>query len=188
MRSLKYVFSTLILCVSLSVSNYSSAATIMVDLNDFYLDGVGTVSLDGISSSLEEDAILVNDPFFGDPGLSVPHNPVSLSFFYDFTEFDDDEFYAWLWDDATGDEIEYWYVDTSSSGVYSIDLTGLDSSVNLLGLEFGINVYGSYGSQAVDINNVNFETATVPEPHSLLLFAMGLIVLFGSRKRVLIKI
>ncbi len=174
-------------CV-LMVSVNAFSDQIPIDLNDFFLDGPGSIDSSS-SATLQEDTILVNDPMFGDPGLSVPTSAVSLNFTYIFTEHDDDEFYAWLWDDATTDDIEYWYIDASAAGTYSIDLIGLDPSITLMGLEFGINVWGTYGSQEAVISNVYFETADsqstspVPEPSTMLLFGTGIAGLVGAARK-----
>ena len=96
---------------SLFFSPVSNSAIISIDLNDFFADPTVTVTSDGNSALMAEDPIfltvlLSNDPFFGDPGISVPMDLLSLDFNYDFTEGpvdNDDDFFAVVFDGNTGD-------------------------------------------------------------------------------------
>ncbi len=191
-------------------SSAAVASTISVDLNDFTLDGTGSIitATNGDTSAiLSGYTILVNDPdptlTPPDPGISVPSNVLSLNFTYDFTGYIDDsdlndiwedEFYVQLWN-ATETSTTY-LNDIYSIGFYSsedsisIDLTGLASDITLLGLEFSLDDLSGIDIPTVSISNVYFETedvvAPVPEPSTFILFGFGLFGIAGiGRKKLM---
>ena len=186
------------MCVSLLFAfSVANADIIMIDLNDFYTDTTVTVAADGSSAVMEEDpswitVLLSNDPFFGDPGITVPDDLLTLTFDYSFTEGagNDDDFYALVFDGDTGALIDDFLIEDSGSGIVSWDLSGLDSTITLFGLEFQLNAYDWGTDSSVSINNVYMETADtaapVPEPGTIILLGTDLVGLFGlGRKKFL---
>ncbi|MDM8535264.1 PEP-CTERM sorting domain-containing protein [Desulfobacterales bacterium HSG17] len=171
-----------------------NAGTIAVDLNDFYADLSVYVSADGSSATMYEDEVfmtvfLSNDPYLDDPGIPVPENLLSLNFEYTFTEAidNDDEFFAWVFDGDSGDEIDFILLDESDSGTVSWDLSGIDPAITLLGLEFQLSSWENSVESFVNIDNVYLTTASstspVPEPGTMFLLSSGLIGLFSMRRR-----
>ncbi len=177
-------------CFSLCSSAF--ALTIQIDLNDFYQDPNVIVSGDGSTATIEGDGLLSNDPFYGDPGIAVPADLLSLSFDYSFTEGagNDDDFYAWVFDGDTGTFIDELWVDFSDTGTVDWNLSGLDPSTTLLGMEFQITEYGAvpavpFTASIVTISNVHLttEAAPVPEPTTMLLVGTGLAGLIGTVRK-----
>jgi hypothetical protein len=79
------VFAVLFPCQKL----YSDI--IPINLNDFYKDPSVVIGPGISSATMSEDPALItvllsNDPFFGDPGIPVPLNLLTMSFAYSFTE------------------------------------------------------------------------------------------------------
>ena len=193
---MKKLKSTLIMSFIFSVPLATSAATIPIDLNDFYSDPTVSVSPSGDSANMFEDSglgsvLLSNDPFFGEPGITVPSNLVSLQFDYNFIEpiNNDDIFYALVFDGVSGDLIDDFTLDITGSGSIVWNLATLSPSTTLLGLEFQLNasIFDVGLDSAVFINIVQLETsATVPTPNTLILLGVGLFgVLSFQRKRIL---
>ncbi|USF86950.1 PEP-CTERM sorting domain-containing protein [Candidatus Endoriftia persephone] len=187
---------TLAFC-SLAMAAFSvQAAVIPLDLNDFYADPTVSVAVDGGSALMEENpafsiTLLSNDPLMGDPGIDVPTGLLSLDFDFSFSEpaGNDDEFYAFVFNGDTGALIDDFSVNWTDAGSVSWDLSGLDASVTLLGMEFQLvsNLPSDGGLEStVAVSNVHLvtENASVPEPGSLTLLGIGLVGgLFGFRKK-----
>jgi hypothetical protein len=177
------------------------AYAIPIDLNDFFLDGDGSIASDGSSATLEVQdpdygyTLLVNDPLWEDPGIGVGADALSLSFGYYFSETtgNDTELYVRLLDGHAGDLIADFGVGETSTGIHSFDLAALLSGQTLLGLDFTITEYefdpdtGAYstGSWVIirDLDLAHRTPAPIPEPATLLLLGTGLVALGGRMRK-----
>ncbi len=172
--------------------SFANALPIPINLNDFYADPTVAIAPDGSSATMYEDSffitvLLSNDPFFGDPGIPVPSNLVSLNFDYSFMEGvgNDDDFYAKVFNGDTGDILADFLVEDSLSGTVSWSLSGIDPAITLLGLEFQLNAYDLLTDSVAQVSNVSLDAAAapIPEPTTAALLGSGLLMLLGFRKR-----
>lgn len=194
-RKISILFFLVLVLLPFSTAN---AAIIPVDLNDFYADPSYAVDIafDGSSATMYEDlsvitVFLINDPSFGDPGIPVPDDLLTLNFDYSFSEGinNDDDFYAWVFDPDTYAVIDEFWVEDSDSGTISWDLSLIDPGITLLGLEFQLNSWDDLYDSSAEISNVYLETSStpIPEPCTIALVGSGLFGLFAIRKKYFLK-
>ena len=187
----KYSLNLLFLLALMQfVVGSASAATISINLNDFFADPSVSVTAGGASASITEtpllfSTLLANDPSLGDPNIVIPGIGTTLNFSYDFTEAagENNEFGVFIIDGATGGSVGSafeFFTQDSSSGMISFDLTSLAGRT--LGLQFELNaLFGDVGLDSrVTVSDLFLQTAdtvSVLEPPTLLLFFIGFIYL-----------
>lgn len=163
----------------------ASALVIDIDLNDFFLDGDIVVEPDGSAATITGEGFLDNDPSWGDPGIGVPFGLLSLTFTYEFIEDADDELYVQLWDDDTGDEIAFWFTDQTSADTITLDLSGIDPLITLMGMHIGTVAYAGGDDQLATISNVFLEAddVVIPEPSTFLLLGAGMVFMLKVQRK-----
>ena len=150
--------AVLLVCFASLLFFQAQAHAVSIDLNDFYADGNVSIAPDGISATMTEDpdygsVYLSNDPSFGDPGIDIPLDSMSLTFDYNFIEpaGNFDEFYAFLFDpfdptyvhptlllDKNGNSLEF-FTDALGSGTVTWDLLGAGFLGTTVEMEFQLN-------------------------------------------------
>lgn len=196
LHSLYASLGFIMLSLLTATGSWAAPITTAIDLNGFYADQSITVSSDGGSATMEEDAFLSvvflsNDPTLGDPGIALSGQPLSLSFDFLFSVAPggDDELYARVFNGSNGALLNEWSTATSQSGTVSWDLNGIDASITTLGLEFQLRSWDSDIGSIVGLSNVTLTSesaAPVPEPSTLLLFATGTLAIaaFGRNRKI----
>lgn len=161
-------------------------AGVMIDLNDFFADPTVSVTANGSSAEMREDAflspvLLSNDPGLGEPEVvfaEINGNAQSLSFDYNFVEgvgSNLDEFFVYVLDASTGFGIGPSFEFSSSStasGTVVFDLSSLAGKT--LGLQFELNALNGDAAfdSTVTISDVQLNnTNAVPEPGSAIIWA-----------------
>lgn len=185
-------FCTILPLAVLSIlGSISNVTATPIDLNAFFVDPtVVTVAPDGKSATMAENpglspVLMVNDPFFGDPGIFIPLDSGALSFSVVFNEpaGNDDSFSAFLFDpatfnllqDAQGHDL---YIELSDpvSTTVSWNLRNAPFLNQTIGMQFQLNSNPSGFDTAFDstvtISSVGVNP--VPEPATFILFGIGL--------------
>ena len=185
----------------------ANAVNIPIDLRDFNADPTVSIASDGFSAKMLEDGspsapypiLLSNDPFFGAPGITVPDYLLTLSFNYTFSigAGNTDNFYAYVFDGdpfGSGTILRDLDIFASGAGIFEgtvrWDLSAIDPSITILGLEFQLGSFDSLIDSSLIISNVYLKTAPspVPEPATIILVAMGLFGFLGlGRRKILNK-
>jgi hypothetical protein len=189
----------LLVCFASLLFLQGQSWAVAIDLNDFYADPTVTIASDGSSATLQEDPALItvflsNDPSFGDPGIDIPLDSMSLTFDYNFAEGagNIDEVYAWLFDpsshsvlnDSYGNPLEFW-TDHTGSGTVTWNLLGASFLGSNVGMEFQLTALPVDLSTDswVTVNDVSINP--IPEPATFFLIGSGFVGLFAAKKKKL---
>lgn len=175
-----------------AVSSTALAIPVQVDLSQFSISGSTiSVAADGSSAQLGEDpgqfaVFLFNDPSLGAPNLITPGTDIFLLFDYTFSEglSNDDFFQAYLYEAGNYSASPAFEADASGSGTVEFDLSAyLGMS---LGLDFVLASNDFDLDSFVTVSNLRWDdrslpTVNVPEPPIVLLFGLGLVILWRRR-------
>lgn len=175
-----------------AVSSAAFAIPVQVDLSQFAVSGSTiSVAADGSSAQLGEDpgqfaVFLFNDPSLGAPSLITPGVDTFLLFDYTFTEGlnNDDFFQAYLYEAGNYSVSPAFEADTSGSGTFEFDLSAYVGMT--LGLDFVLASNDFDLDSFVTVSNLRLDDRSLPtvnvhEPSIILLFGLGLVMLWRRR-------
>ncbi len=163
------------------------AWALMINLNTFTADPTVTVSSDGLSATLIEDAVLSPVSLIHMGGLSVPLNSQYLVFDYTLTvAASNEDYFQFYLDDLSLPSFAVGAAASSNasqifSGTYSEDITSFSGSLLpvVFDLMYGWNDFDSNKIPLTDsilvISNLELTEISVPEPNTWLLFMLGFI-------------
>lgn len=196
MRVKQIVFGTFCLCALFAADAFADPIPFNdvdwfrdpeVTLSDPILGGFATATL---TEDFPLTILIENDPGLGDPTLIPGGLDETLMFDWEFTEGagNIDEFFFVLFDADLGQvagDIDTLLVDSTSSGTYMFDLSGLPVNTFGYGMSFQLNALDSdIDSVAVVTNLKTTANVTgVPEPSALVLLVAGAILLRRRLRR-----
>lgn len=158
---------------------------VLIDFTDFTADPASAVSAvsygPGTNSvTISEDPDYVSIWLYND-ALNVPTGSTTIWFDYDFVETagGNDELYAWLYDPVTFALYNSYevFIDSTSSGKVTWDITGESFVGGTVGMEFQLNSLPFPNDLTTD-SWVTI-TAPIPEASTLILFGSGGLSLLG---------
>ena len=154
------------------------------------LGGVSTWT-EGFASALSPPQVAVSSPFSGEPdygdgGILISFafdvNSVSLVGVDNGTNFgSDDESVTLTAYDAAGNQIGQVYSTTNLPSALGYDQT--PASIAMDGIRYVAFNYTDSNFGFYSIDNLEFVAAPIPEPNRVFLLGVGLIALFGFRRK-----
>ncbi len=183
-------FTPLLLCL-FSLFVVTTAHATPIYLNTFFASAPPVAVVDdGSEATIVEEIhvmtqFLSNDPTLGDPEVMIAGDGISLSFEYHFVEGvdNDDEFSAFILDDATGAPVDglVFFTQATSAGTVSFNLSGLTGQ--RIGLQFELTAFDFTADSSVTISKVRLEStsAVIPEPSTVILLTIGVLCLAMMR-------
>lgn len=155
----------------------------MINLNDFYADPSVTISNDGLSALMQEDAmlsfvVLANDPSYGDPEVIVAGESSILTLDFSFIEgeFNDDEMRVSLFDATTYLTLDEFFTSDTVTTSIAFDLSSYVGLI--LGFQIELRSFDNLFTSTVNISELNLsngQTAKVSEPGSITIICLMLI-------------